>query len=134
MADVQLTAMVLRAGEPEATRMCGASLTRAAVCDAIRALDGADLHLEGPADATMVVGGGPCRFFVHATFDNDTFSVPVVRDARGDEDAGLVELVVAGRPTAFPAHSVLDAETTVAVALCWATAITLDASVEWRAG
>jgi hypothetical protein len=132
MSDVQLTAMVLRAGEPDATRVCGAALTSAAVSEAIRALDGADLHLEGPADATMAIAGGPCRFFVHATYDNDTFSVPVVAEGAGDDD--LVVLTVSGRRSAFPAHSLLDAETAVAVALHWATAIALDASVDWRAG
>jgi hypothetical protein len=130
MAALPLTAMVLRAGGPNATRVSGASLTRAAVRDAVRGLVGGDLHLEGPADATMVVGGGPFAFFVHATFDNEAFAVPVLARAGAEP----VVLTVAGRPAAFPAHSVLDAETTVAVALRWATAIELDASVDWRAG
>jgi hypothetical protein len=134
MADVLLTAMVLHAGEPGATRVCGTALTPAAVSDAIRALDGADLHLEGPADATMAIAGGPCRFFVHATYDNDTFSVPVDAEVAGAGGEDLVVLTVSGRRSAFPAGSLLDAETAVAVALRWATEIALDASVDWRAG
>jgi hypothetical protein len=128
MAVLPLTAMLLRAGGPDATRVSGASLTRAAVRDAVRGLAGGSLHLEGPADATLVVGGGPTAFFVHATFDNESFAVPVLAGV----DAAPVVLTVAGHPAAFPAHSVLDAETTVAIALRWATAIALDASLEWR--
>jgi hypothetical protein len=128
MAALPLTAMLLRAGGPDATRVCGASLTCDAVRDAVRGLAGGSLHLEGPGDATLVVGGGPTAFFVHATFDNESFAVPVLAGAGAEP----VVLTVAGRPAAFPAHSVLDAETTVALALRWATTIALDASVEWR--
>jgi hypothetical protein len=130
---VLLSAMVVRPGEPGARRVSGAALTDGAIADAVRGLRGADLHLEGPDDATMAIAGGPCRFFVHATFDNATFAVPVRRE---DAHAGaLAEVTVSGRRSALPARSVLDADTAVAVALRWATAMQLDdARVDWSTG
>jgi hypothetical protein len=117
-------------GDVRERRVEGEALTLDAVAAAVAALDGGqrnDLCLESAGAAAMVVAGGPELCFIYATFDAEAFVVP-----DSDREGGPVELLAGGQLGTFPAESLVDTATAVAIATTWARDGELDPRVRWR--
>jgi hypothetical protein len=98
---------------------------------AIKALDGSRhtlVTLEAEGETHMAVGGGPGRYFVYVTFDNEAFNY-LVNPSKSNKGELLV---VGGQEGIYAAKSCVDLSTTLKAAKGFAELGQMDKSVVWE--
>jgi hypothetical protein len=97
---------------------------------AISALDGDDIHMAGPAPASMTVGGSEEGLFAQITLDGDYFHY-LLGPNRSDD---LVPIVVGRQKIEMEQRKISDLESVLRAAKVFAEAGEIDEALDWEAG
>jgi hypothetical protein len=97
---------------------------------AIRDLDGEDVHLSGPANASMTIGGKGNRYFAQVTLDGKHFHYVIV----APRSTKLVSIVVGGQRIEMEEHKVSKLPDVIKATRAFVDNGCLSSEVEWERG